>query len=200
MTTEIRFHGLRYSAALHTFALRHIEARLCRFTPPLTRVILRISDLNGPRGGADKRCRIVVLGPGLGTAAVQSRNEDAYGAVRACIARAVHVVARKLARARSAPASASPRGDRTDAPRARMIRVTGVLDLTEALRLAPAIVDAPGRAEIHVDVRAAREVHDAAVVTLARAVARRSGTIVGLSRHHATLLDYVGPLGGEAAR
>ncbi len=200
MTTEIRFHGLRYSAALHKFALLLIDARLRRFTPSVKRVIVRISDLNGPKGGPDKRCRIVVLGPRLGTATVQSRSEDAYGAVRAGIARAAHVVFRKLARARTAPSSASPHREPAGAPRARMIRVTGVLDLPEALRLAPAIVDAPGRAEIRVDVRAAREVHDAAVVTLARAVASRNGTIVGLSRHHAALLDYVGPFGSEAAR
>lgn len=198
MTTEVRFHGVRYSAALHAFALRLVDARLRRFTPPVTRVVLRISDLNGPRGGADKRCRIVVLGRGLGTATVQSRSADAYGAVRACIARAAHVVVRKLARARVLPAPASAREERTEALRARTIRVTGVLDLAEALRLAPAIVDAPEGAEIHVDVRSARELHDTAVVALARAVARRNGTIVGLSRHHTTLLDYVGPLGGEA--
>ncbi len=77
--------------------------------------------------------------------------------------------------------------------------MTGVLDMAEARRLGAAILDAPDGAGLQVDVRAAREAHDEAVVALAGAVARRNGTIVGLSRHHATLLGYVGQLGTDAA-
>ena len=49
------------------------------------------------------------------------------------------------------------------------------------------------------DLRAARETHDAAVVALARALGERQGAILGLSRHHERLLGYVGPFTGEAA-
>ncbi len=81
---------------------------------------------------------------------------------------------------------------RMDGTRARTIRVTGVLDIPEALRLAAALSGIPDDVQVRVDVRSAREMHDAAVVALARAIASRNGDIIGLSRHHATLLEYVG--------
>jgi hypothetical protein len=81
---------------------------------------------------------------------------------------------------------------RMDGTRAKTIRVTGVLDIPEALRLAAALSGIPVDVQVHVDVRSAREMHDAAVVALARAIAPRNGGIIGLSRHHATLLGYFG--------
>jgi hypothetical protein len=79
--------------------------------------------------------------------------------------------------------------------------VTGVLDMSEALRLADSLsltVSSDG-AELSVDLRSAREAHDAAVVALARALGLRNGSILGLSRHHERLLGYVGQLTGEPA-
>ena len=81
----------------------------------------------------------------------------------------------------------------------RTIRVTGVLDISEALRLADVMSRSSDGAELSVDLRAARETHDAAVVALARALGERQGAILGLSRHHERLLGYVGPFTGEAA-
>ncbi len=88
---------------------------------------------------------------------------------------------------------------RMDGTLARTIRVTGVLDIPEALRLAAALSGIPDDVRVDVDVRSARETHDAAVVALARAIAPRSGAIIGLSRHHAMLLGYVGDLDAGAA-
>jgi hypothetical protein len=72
--------------------------------------------------------------------------------------------------------------------------VTGVLDMSEALRLADSLSLRSDGAELDVDLRSARETHDAAVVALARALGLRHGSILGLSRHHERLLGYVGQL------
>jgi hypothetical protein len=77
--------------------------------------------------------------------------------------------------------------DRHQGP-ARTIRVTGVLDISEALRLAEAVSTSADGAALTVDVRSARQTHDAAVVALARALGERDVAIVGLSRHHVRLL------------
>jgi len=74
----------------------------------------------------------------------------------------------------------------------RTIRVTGVLDMSEALRLAEIVRRSADGAALSVDLRSARETHDAAVVALARALGERDVAIVGLSRHHERLLGYVG--------
>jgi len=79
----------------------------------------------------------------------------------------------------------------------RTIRVTGVLDMSEARRLAEALSLSSDGAELRVDLRSARETHDAAVVALARALGLHNGSILGLSRHHERLLGYVGQLTGE---
>lgn len=123
MTTDIRFDGVHHSAALYAFAQGLVDARLRRFGSPLTRVVIRIADVNGPRGGPDKRCRITLLGPGIGTATAQSLDADAYEAVRTCVGRAAHVLGRRVARRRvtaarssAAPGSSAPRGTRTGEP------------------------------------------------------------------------------------
>jgi hypothetical protein len=82
---------------------------------------------------------------------------------------------------------------------ARTIRVTGVLDISEALCLAEAVGTTADGAALSVDLRSARETHDAAVVALARALGERDVAIIGLSRHHERLLGYVGPFIGESA-
>jgi hypothetical protein len=84
--------------------------------------------------------------------------------------------------------------------RTRTIRVTGVLDMSEALRLADVVSRCADGAALSVDLRSARETHDAAVVALARALGERHVAIVGLSRHHERLLGYVGSFTGESAR
>jgi hypothetical protein len=82
---------------------------------------------------------------------------------------------------------------------AKTIRVTGVLDLREARRLVSSLRNTPEDVGLYVDVSSVREAHDAAVVALAQAVTRRNGVIVGLSRHHATLLGYVGQITAHRA-
>jgi putative sigma-54 modulation protein len=43
----------------------HIERRLCfaleRFARRISRVRVSVGDLNGPRGGIDKRCRVAIV-------------------------------------------------------------------------------------------------------------------------------------------
>jgi hypothetical protein len=82
---------------------------------------------------------------------------------------------------------------------AKTFRVTGVLDMSEARRLVEAVSTTANGAALSVDLRSARETHDAAVVALARALGARDVAIVGLSRHHERLLGYVGAFTGESA-
>lgn len=60
MTLEIRTHQV----ALHPILRSKIEERvlwsLGRFADRATKVCVKLTDINGPRGGVDKHCRIEV--------------------------------------------------------------------------------------------------------------------------------------------
>ncbi len=86
MDIEVRFHGLMPSQSLRERALRGLRRRLRRFGRELTAVVVRIADVNGPRGGVDKRCAITAVGR-AGPASVEERGEDAYAVVDAAVAR-----------------------------------------------------------------------------------------------------------------
>ena len=60
MNLEIRGEKYAVSEELQTHIERRLRFALGRFDGRIGRVTVRISDVNGPRGGIDKRCRIEV--------------------------------------------------------------------------------------------------------------------------------------------
>jgi ribosomal subunit interface protein len=71
-------------------ALRHVPERV-------TRVTVHIADENGPKGGLDKRCRIVVGLGGLDPIVVQDRGDDVYAVVSRAAAKVDEQVSRVTA-------------------------------------------------------------------------------------------------------
>jgi putative sigma-54 modulation protein len=85
-----------------TDALRnHVQTRLgFNFSRTSNRVQLiqvRLSDLNGPRGGIDKRCSINVCMEGLPDVVVEDIQADMYHAIDRAADRAARTVMRRLA-------------------------------------------------------------------------------------------------------
>lgn len=64
----------------------------------LARVTLR--DVNGPRGGVDKQCQILLTTAGHGQLVVVSRAEHAQGALNRALQRAMHALTRAWQRRR----------------------------------------------------------------------------------------------------
>lgn len=100
MDLDIRFRGLRSSVALREHVSRLVFARLGRFGRNLTGVVVRIIDLNGPKGGLDKRCQITVRGPAFGATTLDVDDGNTYGAVESAIERVARAIARELERSR----------------------------------------------------------------------------------------------------
>ncbi len=99
MTVDITAREIPVTPAIAAHVSRRVGFALGRFAPRLGRVAVRLADVNGPRGGADKRCRIMVtLGRG-GPVVVEEQDADLYAAVDAATGRAGRAVARSLARA-----------------------------------------------------------------------------------------------------
>ena len=82
----------------------HIERRLRfalgRFAARIDRLTVRLSDVNGPRGGVDKRCRIAVALVPRGMVMVEGSGDDPFALVSDAAKRARRSVQRALGRRR----------------------------------------------------------------------------------------------------
>jgi len=70
-----------------------IRLALTRFAPLISRLTATISDENGPRGGVDKRCRLVVP-LHAGTVVVNEQASSVMAAVTLAVERAARSIAR----------------------------------------------------------------------------------------------------------
>lgn len=102
MKIEVRFRGLDSSASLREHVVHRIHVHVGRFGRQVSAVRVRIADINGPKGGVDKRCRITVRGPRVGALTLDELSADAYSAVDLAVDRIARAVARSLERARGA--------------------------------------------------------------------------------------------------
>ncbi|MEN9903551.1 MAG: hypothetical protein RLZZ555_116 [Pseudomonadota bacterium] len=64
----------------------------------LARISLR--DINGPKGGVDKQCQVLLTTAGHGQVVIVSRAEHAQGALNQALQRASHALARMWQRKR----------------------------------------------------------------------------------------------------
>jgi putative sigma-54 modulation protein len=98
---DVRFRHFEVSGGLREHVIRRIHFQLSRFGRQISSVTVRVGDVNGPRGGADKRCRVALRGPGLGSIAFEEQSGDACSAVEVALERAARSVGRELEKARS---------------------------------------------------------------------------------------------------
>jgi ribosomal subunit interface protein len=102
MTIETRQLNLPFSEALREFIEHRLQSSLRRHVDRVSRVRVRVGDVNGPRGGmADKVCTVEVEVDGGGhTRAVVARGfaDDIYAAVTDAAHRVGRGVDRQLGR------------------------------------------------------------------------------------------------------
>ena len=91
---------IRLRGTLRELVTRRLYFALGRFSPEIDQVTVRVGDANGPRGGADKRCRIVVKLRGLESVVSDVHGEEFESAVAAAADRCGRAVARALERRR----------------------------------------------------------------------------------------------------
>jgi ribosomal subunit interface protein len=104
MGYEVRTRDLALSEALKAHLDRKLELAIRRYWGHIRRVVVRLSDVNGPRGGVDKRCLIVCHVDG-GQIVVHADSRDAYTAVTHAANRLDEQIARRLRRDADAAAS-----------------------------------------------------------------------------------------------
>lgn len=87
---------IKTTAAERNHILAKVGAAASRLEKSSGTIDVRIADLNGPKGGNDKRCSIVLTPPGLATIRVEEQSPDYYAAIDAAASTLKRVVAKAL--------------------------------------------------------------------------------------------------------
>lgn len=90
--------SIKTSEAQYHYVMKKIGAAAARLKDATCTVDVRLADVNGPKGGVDKQCSIVVTPPGLATLRVEEQAADYYGAIDAAAATLKRSLARLLER------------------------------------------------------------------------------------------------------
>lgn len=100
MHIEIQARSFSLTDALRRHVERRLGFALSRYQE-IERIEVRLSDINGPRGGSDKCCHIQITLPRLAIVIIEDMEADLYVAIDRATERARRTVARRLARQRS---------------------------------------------------------------------------------------------------
>jgi ribosome-associated translation inhibitor RaiA len=101
MELSIKTHGLDLSDPLKAYTERRLRASLGAFVRQLDGVEVRLGDINGPRGGVDKRCAIRVILRRFGIVFARAAGANVYSTVDHAAARIRSAVSRTLSRRRA---------------------------------------------------------------------------------------------------
>lgn len=102
MHLDVLTGNLPNSDAIDSHAQRRLTFALGRFSSRIKQVRVRLADINGPRGGIDKRCAIECNLGKNGTVLIEETDADLYAAIDRASNRVKVAVRRKLDRAKAA--------------------------------------------------------------------------------------------------
>ena len=100
MQIDIQARSFSLTDALRSHAEWRLRFALTFFDNHIQRVVMRLSDINGTRGGTDKRCHLQVVLKGLPDVVIEDTEADLYIAIHRATDRAGRTVERRLARQR----------------------------------------------------------------------------------------------------
>ena len=99
MQIEIQARNFSLTRAMRGYIERRLGFALRTCYRHVRCILVRLSDINGPRGGNDKRCHLEVMLPGQ-TIVVEDTEADLYVAINRASSRAGRTVMRQLRRKR----------------------------------------------------------------------------------------------------
>jgi ribosome-associated translation inhibitor RaiA len=100
MQIEIQARNFPLTDALRRHVERRLDFALSTRDDYIQRVLVRLCDINGPRGGADKCCHIMVMLAHLPDVVIEDTEVDLYIAIDRAADRASRTVGRRLSRQR----------------------------------------------------------------------------------------------------
>ena len=98
MNVDVHSQGFPLTSALADHAMRRLRFVLTRHSDRIQRVVVRLGDENGPRGGVDKFCRIQVHLLDAPVAAIEDIGADLYAVIDRAADRVGRVVVKHIDR------------------------------------------------------------------------------------------------------
>ena len=99
MQVELKAHSTDLADSLRGYIERRLNLNAGRFFDQVIRIRVRISGLNGPRGGTRTSCRISIEVKSLGKMVVQESDLDAHTAIDRASTRLGRLLSQRIARA-----------------------------------------------------------------------------------------------------
>ncbi len=115
MQIDIQTNGISLTDALRLYTERRLRFALASAAERVRRIKVRFSDVNGPRGGIDTRCRIQATFNGMGEVVIEDTETDAFRAIGRAASRFGRSVSRRLDLRHSRDRSTPRRLRRVDA-------------------------------------------------------------------------------------
>lgn len=100
MQIDIQARSFSLTDALRSHVQRRIGFSLGTLDEYIRRIVVRLSDVNGPRGGEDKQCRIQIVMERLSDVVIEDTEANMYTAIDRATDRAGRTVGRRLSRQR----------------------------------------------------------------------------------------------------
>ena len=100
MQIDIRANGIEVSESLQAHTERCLKFGLDWARHDVDRVVITLSDINGPRGGNDKRCQLRIPLPKMRDVVIEEIAGDLQIAVARSVDRAARSLERRLSRQR----------------------------------------------------------------------------------------------------
>lgn len=98
MQIEIQSRNFPLTNALRSHAERRLRFALTSCNDQIQWIVMRLSDINGPRGGFDKRCHLQVVLSGLPDVVIEDTEADLYVAIDRAADRAGRTLIRRIDR------------------------------------------------------------------------------------------------------
>lgn len=98
MQIKIQARSFSLTSAIQNHVQRRLRFALASGTNHIQQVMVRLTDINGPRGGQDKRCHIQVVLDGMPDVVIEDTECDIYAAISRAAGRTSRAVARRLRR------------------------------------------------------------------------------------------------------
>ena len=100
MQIDIQARIFSLTEALREHVTRRLGFALGTRDEHIQRVLVRLSDINGPRGGDDKQCHIQIVLAQLPDVVIEDTEADLYRAIDRAADRAGRTLGRRLSRQR----------------------------------------------------------------------------------------------------
>ena len=100
MRMTIQANGFAITGALRAYIEQRLATALGWARDHMHKLIVSVSDVNGPRGGVDKRCKIQVQLGGKRDVIIEDTEADLYAAIDRAADRADRALVRQVGRRR----------------------------------------------------------------------------------------------------